>query len=58
MSQAPGLSELFCPRCRKSAPLGQWFIVFRRLEGETDTLPLIRVLRHRLCRGLVYFLVQ
>ena len=50
--------ELACPSCRVEAPRSEWVVVFRRLTGFNARLPTLRVLKHRPCKQMVYFLVE
>ena len=48
--------ELFCPRCQAPSRRADWVPVFRRLRGPHNEPP-VRVLKHKQCSELVYFLI-
>ena len=47
----------FCPRCRREAPQTEWRLVFRRIISVGGQPP-ARVLEHRPCEQIVYFLLN
>ena len=59
-SQSPhrASEELVCPGCRTKAPRSEWVVVFRNVTGFNHRLPPLRVLKHRPCKQMVYFLVE
>lgn len=58
MSMIPGaLETLFCPHCRREAPRREWRLLFRRIIGAAGQPP-ARVLEHRPCEQIVYFLLD
>jgi hypothetical protein len=50
--------KLFCPRCRTDSPRSEWWLLFRRVRGPGEGLPPVRLLKHRRCSEIVYFLVK
>ena len=50
--------QLACPRCGTKTPRSEWVLVFRRLSGFNERLPPLRVLKHRACKQMVYFLME
>jgi hypothetical protein len=54
VSQARKGEQLRCPRCGPAATRAEWVVVFRRLAGYDRRLPPLSVLKHKMCKGLVY----
>ena len=49
---------LFCPRCGRETKRSEWRPVFRRLRASSGALPRVDVLKHRLCKEVVYLVVE
>ena len=49
---------LFCPRCGRETNRSEWRPIFRWLRGSGGAFPRVDVLKHRLCKEVVYFVVE
>lgn len=50
--------SIFCPRCGMTCGLGEWQLIFRWLRHASSSGPPARVLRHKLCKEIVYVLLK
>jgi len=53
-----GEEAIYCPACRTNVERGDWRLVLRFVQSSEPGLRAASVLRHRLCGGLAYCLVE
>ena len=53
----PKPASLFCPRCQRMTKAEEWRLIHRRVLAE-GSRSAGRVLQHRICEVMVYFVLR